>query len=192
VRSSNTMKLSALHRSHQRAGAIFADIESWQVPDVFATAESEVSQVRHSVGIADLSHRIKFDSPSRLGDNSWQLGPRHYLTIFDPPMDLPPDAVDVTGAYADFLVAGCTARAVLSKLSSLNVQEDTLPNLTCGQTNVAHSHAIILREDLGTIPAFHLLIGREYAESAWESILHAGHEFRIAPFGLQALARLRS
>jgi glycine cleavage system aminomethyltransferase T len=185
------MKVSPLHRTHQRAGAVFADIESWEVPDVFATVESEVSQVRHSVGIADLSHRMKFDSPSRLGENSWKLGPGHYLTIFDPPLVLPLDAVNVTGVYADFLVAGCKVRALLSKLSSLDVQEYALPNLSCAQSDVAHTHAIILREDLGTIPAFHLLIGREYAESAWESLLHAGHEFHITPFGLQALAQLR-
>ena len=28
---------------------------------------------------------------------------------------------------------------------------------------------------------------RELAESVWEAILHAGHEFQIVPFGLRAL-----
>jgi glycine cleavage system aminomethyltransferase T len=186
------MKVSPLYRMHKQAGAIFANVASWQMPDVFSTVESEVSQVRNSVGIADLSHRVKFDSPSRLGEYSWQLGPRHYLTISDSPLDLSLDAVDVTGAYADFLVAGCYARALLSKLSSLNVQECALKNMACAQTEVAHSHAIILREDLSTIPGFHLLVGRDYAESAWEAVLHAGREFRIVPFGLKALARLRA
>jgi glycine cleavage system aminomethyltransferase T len=52
---------------------------------------------------------------------------------------------------------------------------------------VAHVPGIILRDDLGDIPAYHLLVSREYGESVWDAILHAGHEFHIAPCGLKAL-----
>ncbi len=186
------MKLSPIHRQHKKAGAILADIDTWQIPDVFATVESEVALVRQGVGIADLSHRAKFDTPVQPRSDWWQLGPKHYLAIADPPCAPPPGAVDVTGAYADFLLAGPFAKAVLAKLSPLNTQEEAFPNLTCAQASVAHSHAVLLREDIASLPAVHLLIGREYAESAWEAILHAGHEFQIAPFGLQALARLKA
>ena len=51
---------------------------------------------------------------------------------------------------------------------------------------MAHVHAIVLRKDLSRDPAYHLLVGREYGESVWESVLHAGHEFHITPFGLEA------
>jgi len=47
--------------------------------------------------------------------------------------------------------------------------------------------AIILRRDLGPLPAFHLLVSREYGESVWDSLLHAGSEFPITQFGLKAL-----
>jgi glycine cleavage system aminomethyltransferase T len=52
-------------------------------------------------------------------------------------------------------------------------------------------HAIVLREDIRSIPGFHILISREYAESVWEAIVHAGHEFHLQPFGLEALTLLR-
>jgi glycine cleavage system aminomethyltransferase T len=186
------MKLSPIHRQHLKAGAIFADLEGWQIPEVFTTADSELAAVRQAVGIADLSHRAKFETPIQPQTDSWRLGPKHYLSIAEPPCAAPPGAVDVTGAYVDFLLAGPYAKAVLSKLSPLNTQEEAFPNLTCAQASVAHSHAVLLREDIGPLPAVHLLIGREYAESAWDAILHAGHEFHIAPFGLEALARLRA
>ena len=51
---------------------------------------------------------------------------------------------------------------------------------------MAHVHAVVLRKDLKGILAYHLLVSREYGESVWESVLHAGHEFHILPFGLQA------
>jgi glycine cleavage system aminomethyltransferase T len=87
--------------------------------------------------------------------------------------------------YADFVLAGPRSREVLSKLTALDVREQALPNLSCGQSSLAHAHAIVLRQDLGSVPAFHLLVSRDVSESVWESLLHAGEEFHIAPFSLE-------
>jgi len=187
----------------------------WQVPARFADPEDEAAGVRASVGLADLSWMLKFDlkgyglkSPLALGESafSWNLGPLHTLVTCDPSarreemnrfqtlgeggaaLSLPPPiyVTEVTSLYSQFLLAGPRCRQILSKLTSLNVSETSLPNLTCGQSRVAHVHAIILRQDLRGIPAYHLLVSREYGESVWESVLHAGHEFHLSPFGLQA------
>jgi heterotetrameric sarcosine oxidase gamma subunit len=42
----------------------------------------------------------------------------------------------------------------------------------------------------GGLPAFQLLVARDYGESVWEAVLHAGHEFHAAPFGLETLSAL--
>jgi glycine cleavage system aminomethyltransferase T len=73
----------------------------------------------------------------------------------------------------------------------LNTCNAAFPNLSSAQASVAHAHAIVLREDIGSIPAFHLLVGRDYAESLCESIVHAGHEFHFCLFGLQTLQLLQ-
>jgi glycine cleavage system aminomethyltransferase T len=99
---------------------------------------------------------------------------------------------DVTSVFAQFLLAGPAARDVLCKLTSLNVSESALPDAGCGQASLAHVRAIILRRDLGPLPAFHLLVSREYGESVWDSVLHAGQDFRITQFGLNALQILES
>ena len=75
---------------------------------------------------------------------------------------------------------------MLSKLTSLNASERSLPNHSSRQASVADVGAIILRNDVDGIPAVHVLVSREYAESVWDSIVHAGHEFHLAPFGLRA------
>jgi len=93
---------------------------------------------------------------------------------------------EVTSVYAQLLLAGPRSREVLNKLTSINLSENLQEDLTCAQTNVAHVHAIVLRKDQAGIPAYHLLVSREYGESIWESLLHAGHEFHITSFGLQA------
>lgn len=142
------------------------------------------------VGLADISYRAKFESKIRPERLWWRLSSSLYLAIGEPPLDPPLEAVDVTSVYANLFLAGPHSRDVLAKLTSLDCQ--ALPNQSCGQASVAHAHAIVLREDLNSLPAFHLLISREYAESVWESILHAGHEFHLQPFGLQALQLLRT
>ncbi|MGO8791782.1 MAG: hypothetical protein ACLQVL_30950 [Terriglobia bacterium] len=199
---------------HRESGATMAEHHGWNVPSFFTAATDEATRTRESVGLADVSWVAKFDlqgrgltsPPGVVADAfSWELGRLHYLLTCEPPADgvrerlqqilksgadqsLPPPlyVTEVTSVYAHLLLAGPRSRDVLSKLTSLNVSRVLRENLTCAQTTVAHVHAIILRKDLSSIPAYHLLVSREYGESVWESVLHAGHEFHIAPFGLEA------
>ncbi len=84
--------------------------------------------------------------------------------------------------YARFLIAGPNSRALLSKLTSLNL------DLATAHGTVAHVRSLVTRHDRG----FVLEVPRDYAESVWEAILHAGEEFHIAPFGLEACRRLEA
>jgi heterotetrameric sarcosine oxidase gamma subunit len=145
--------------------------------------------VRSSAGIADLSYRAKFETRAP-AEGAWRLGAERYLVVGEPPVAAPADAFDISGVYASLLLAGPRSRDVLGKLTSLNTSEVSLANRNCAQASVAHVHAIVLREDIGALPAFHLLIARDYAESVWEAVLHAGEEFHLQPFGLDALRLL--
>ncbi len=206
-----------LFHAHEQIGASFVDHHGWRVPAYFTWAQKEAEQLAASAGLGDLSWMIKLDlkvyalkTPLAVTDaKGWCLGPQHYLVTCDPaaravvldqlralsaPPDLalpPPVSVtDVTSVYAQFLLAGPRSADVLRKLTSLNVT--VLANLACGQANVAHVPAIVLRDDMARLPAFHVLVSREYGESVWDVILHAGHEFHITPCGLKGLELLGS
>jgi glycine cleavage system aminomethyltransferase T len=185
------IRQSPLFHRHEQAGASFVDHHGWRVPAYFTFAQKEAEQLARSVAVGDLSWMVKLDvkgqPPETLNGTAWCLGPQHFLVTCNPsapPLDIP-YVTDVTSVYAQFLLAGPRSRDVLRKLTSLNVT--TLGNLACGQANVAHVHGKVLRDDIGDIPAFHILVSREYGESVWDAILHAGHEFHITPFGLKAL-----
>lgn len=185
------VRQSPLFHRHEQAGASFVDHHGWQVPAYFTFAQKEAEQLSKSVAVGDLSWMVKLDvkghEPKTPDGTAWCLGPEHYLVTCHPsapPLDMP-YVTDVTSVYAQFLLAGPRSRDVLRKLTSLNVT--TLANLACGQANVAHVHGRLLREDIGDIPAFQILASREYGESVWDAILHAGHEFHIVPFGLKAI-----
>lgn len=84
--------------------------------------------------------------------------------------------------YARLLISGPNARPLLSKLTSLNLDRNT------SYGTVAHVRGMVLRDALG----FLVLVPRDYAESVWDAILHAGEEFHITPFGLEAHRRLEA
>jgi len=204
---------TALFHKHEQAGAGFTEHHGWQVPAYFTFAQKEAEQLSQSAALSDVSWMTKLDlkgyglktPPSLRGARAWSLGQLHYLVTCDPPardralaqirsafssapdLALPPPVyvTDVTSVYAHFLLAGPQSRGVLRKLTSLNVT--ALDNLACGQASLAHAHSIVLREDLGAVPAFHILVSRDYGESVWDAVMHAGHEFHLVPFGLRAL-----
>jgi len=190
-----------------------------QVPASFTSPHDEAARVRESVGLADVSWMLKFDlqgqglrTPPEVGPEAcwWALGRLHGLITCEPlagnavrerlqqiwnaraePSSPPPFYVtDVTSVYAQLLLAGPHSRELLNKLTSLNLSDNSLENGKCAQAGVAHVHSIVLRKDLKGIPAYHLLVNRDYGESVWESVLHAGHEFHIVPFGLEAQSAL--
>jgi glycine cleavage system aminomethyltransferase T len=196
-------KQSALHYWAEKVGATFTVHHGWQTPARFAQASQEAAAVSDTAGLADLSWMSKFDLKGSgveklpaLGEGvrSWRLGPAHLLVTCDPAMQPAfPGAVlvtDVTSVFAQFLLAGPCGRQILAKLSSLNVSERALPDCGCAQTSLAHTHATVLRQDLKSVAAFHLLVARDYGEFVWEAVLHAGHEFHLAPFGLEALREM--
>ena len=184
------MKRSALFYCHQREGASFIGYRGWELPAFFSQPEQEAAHVREYVGLSDESYLRKFDLRKQPSQRAWRLGENHYLLLSELALDAPPGAIDVSSVYTSLRLTGPRSRDVLAKLTSLNVGELAFPNLFCAQTSIAHAHTILMREDLGPLLAFHILISRDYGESLWESILHAGDEFDISRFGLTALQSL--
>jgi sarcosine oxidase subunit alpha len=207
------IKQTALFHVHHESKAAMVEHHGWQIASSFGNPSDEAARARESVGLADVSWMSKFDlqgsglksAPDlRPEAASWLLGRRQFLLTCEPSATIgvrrrlqqlqngdaasPANiyVTEVTSAYTQLMLAGPRSREVLSKLTSLDPSEGAMGNLTCAQASLAHVHAIVLRDDLPGISAFHLLVGREYGESVWESILHAGQEFDITPFGLEA------
>jgi glycine cleavage system aminomethyltransferase T len=201
-----------LFHAHERASASLMEHHGWRVPAYFTFAQKEAEQLSKRAGLSDVSWMTKLDlkgwglkTPPTVGDGrAWCLGLQHYLVTCAPPkreaitanllsspasgdLSLPPPIyiTDVTSVYAQFLLAGPRSCEILRKLTSLNVS--ALENLACGQASLAHANSKVLRDDLQGLPAFHILVSREYGESVWEAILHAGHEFELAPVGVKTL-----
>lgn len=204
------MRYSPLHRLHEQSGALIQDHCGWAVPAHYKDTQAEAARMRESAGLVDCSYLDKMELQGRAiattaanppaGCPVWKLTSTRALLTCEPTQrhaveswlaSLPPHTVyltDMTSVFADFVLAGPHSRDILAKLTSLNTGK--LANLACAQASVAHANCIVMRQDRSGIPTFHLLPVRDYAESVWESILHAGHEFHLAPCGFRALEAL--
>lgn len=89
-----------------------------------------------------------------------------------------------------FQVTGAHAGAMFAKLCAVDLRPDQFPDLAIAQTSVARSNTVVIRDDLGAIPAFHLLGDSASAGYMWECLLDAMREFNGAPIGLDALLAL--
>ena len=100
--------------------------------------------------------------------------------------------MDRTSGYALFLLCGPKATRVLSKLASVDLGENSLPDLACRSGPVAAIQAMLIRRDRSRLAGYEILLHREYAEYLWDAVIEAGRPFQIHPFGLAALRQLES
>ena len=91
---------------------------------------------------------------------------------------------DRTHGQAMMLLVGPASREVLSRLCSLDLHPSHFPNLSTQTSSVAKTRQIIIRQDVGDLPAFALIGASSLAAYLWETILVAGWDV-----GLQSVGR---
>jgi len=89
-----------------------------------------------------------------------------------------------------FALTGDQAATAMAKLCGVDLRTDAFSNLAIAQTSVARSNAIVLRDDIGPTPVFHLLGDCAAAESQWDYLLDAMAEFEGRLVGWDALRAL--
>lgn len=98
--------------------------------------------------------------------------------------------VDVSSVFAGCCFLGPSGRALLRKLTELNVNPEDFPNLSVTHTPIRHVPTIILRNDLGSMLAYQLYFERAYAEYFWDVVFTSGKELGIAPIGSSTMKLL--
>jgi len=97
---------------------------------------------------------------------------------------------NATSVLAGITLIGPAAPHVLSKLSSVDVSLETLPDPSCTEGGVAGVQCAIIRNGISTpqrrIDSFDLYVGRGYAEYFWDALSEAGREVKIVPVGTKA------
>ena len=101
-------------------------------------------------------------------------------------------ATDVTHGRSEFTVIGPSSAELLSRFCSLDFHNSQFPNLTAKQSNLVKTNQLILRHDIGDLPAYALIGARSLGAYLWEIIMEAGRDLEIAPVGFATLQSLKS
>lgn len=89
-----------------------------------------------------------------------------------------------------FAITGERSAAMFAKICGVDLRPKAFANHTIAQTSVARTNCIVIRDDFGGAPAYHLLGDSASASFAWTSLLDAMQEFGGASAGLDALLAL--
>ncbi len=98
---------------------------------------------------------------------------------------------DVTEDFAAFNLAGPFARAVLRKLTGSDVSDLAFPYMRARQMEVAGFACCVLRIGFTGELSYEIHPPAAFGLQLWKTILDAGREFGIRPFGVEAQRVLR-
>ena len=99
--------------------------------------------------------------------------------------------VNVSSAYGAINVAGPRSRELIGRLTEVDVTAAALPYLKLVQAEVAGVPAIILRIGFVGELSYEVHFPGAYAEHVWDSMLEAGSDLGVLPFGLESQRILR-
>lgn len=97
---------------------------------------------------------------------------------------------DLTSALAALDLIGPNAPGLLARVSPLDLTPAAAPPLAVVQGELGRVRAIIVRLDLARVPAFRVMVAREYGEFVWNGLCDAGHDLGLTPVGAAARAML--
>ncbi len=92
--------------------------------------------------------------------------------------------------HAWLALTGTHAAALLAKLCAVDLRPPAFPQGRVAQTSIARLNGVIVRDDRGEVPFFHLLADCAAAEYLWDCLRDAMAEFDGRPVGLAALRGL--
>jgi sarcosine oxidase subunit alpha len=98
---------------------------------------------------------------------------------------------DVTQGLAAVNLAGPRAREIMSRLTDLDISNEGFPYLDGQRGKVAGVPCLILRIGFVGELGYEIHFPTAYGEHVWDSILDAGHDFAVRPFGLEPQRILR-
>jgi heterotetrameric sarcosine oxidase gamma subunit len=116
-------------------------------------------------------------------------------TLFNRLRDLAPaqdcaHITDMTSAFAAFRLSGPESTEILKRICPINLDNRSFVSGQCAQASLARVGAVLVRDDVGNLPNYLILVSRDYGEYCWESIVHVGQKYGLRCYGVSAARRL--
>lgn len=99
---------------------------------------------------------------------------------------------NVTEQYAQVAVVGPKARHLLEKLGGMDVSKETLPFMQWADGQLADFNARVYRISFSGELSYEIAVPASQGRAFWDTLLKAGEEFGIMPYGTEALHIMRA
>jgi len=140
---------------------------------------------------------------SRFSENHYQVGTtsagakRIYLWMEEwlqcEWRDLDVQLTQVTDQWAVCTLTGPKARQVLAKLkSNIDLSADNFPHMTFREGTLANVPVRIFRVSFTGELSYEINVPANYGLSLWQTLITAGAEYNITPYGIEAIEILRT
>jgi heterotetrameric sarcosine oxidase gamma subunit len=197
--------VSPLEPALAAAGARFENLHGWRVATGFGSPAEELEACRSGIGVADRSGIGKFELQGDLRELAgvlegidevglWRASPDRALALCEPAETAGLRArlqdacaraprcgvVEQTAGFAAIALYGPGARALLERLTAIDVREPSLPLGGVRAGTVAGVAATLLRTGA---EAYLALLSSSAAPDAWEIFLDAGEPLGARPVG---------
>ena len=94
---------------------------------------------------------------------------------------------DITHGCAEIRVVGAASPELMSKVCGLDFDPSVFPPGNARQTSVAKTAQLVIRRDLGPLPAYSLVGARSLGAYLWITLTEAGSQWGLAPLGRKAV-----
>lgn len=157
----------------------------------------QVGRIRYGLLCSDSGMIMDDGTVTRLGEDHYFITTttgnidlmEEWLKLWTAGTGMCVHITNVTPAYAAFNVAGPKARDTLRNLTDIDLS--SFPYMRSAQGEVAGVPSILLRIGFVGETGWEIHFPAEYGEYMWETLMNAGEEFGIAPFGVEAQRILR-
>ncbi|TIN27749.1 MAG: sarcosine oxidase subunit gamma [Mesorhizobium sp.] len=108
-------------------------------------------------------------------------GGKHTMQTLAPALSGPASVSDQSHARALISISGAKARAMLAKLSSIDLHATSFPVATAATTSMDHTSVTLWRgnDRRDGLAVFNLLVFATFAESLWHTVLDAAAEYGV-------------
>lgn len=107
--------------------------------------------------------------------------------------ELDVQVVSVTDQWAQFAIAGPQSRRLLEKLlgSLIDLSNETFPYQACAEIQWDGIPTRIFRVSFSGELAYELAVPAQFGDAVIRAIMHAGEQFGVTPYGIEALGVMR-
>ncbi|MDX6523961.1 MAG: sarcosine oxidase, subunit alpha, partial [Gaiellales bacterium] len=155
--------------------------------------DMKLARVRYGIVCSDDGSIIDDGTVARLSEQEYYVtttssgagGMEQWFTWWNAVWGMDCEIVNVTSPIAAFNLAGPNARTALATLTDFDLSNEAFPYLGAGQATIAGVPCLILRIGFLGELGNELHLPAAAGEHLWDTLMEAGDEFRVKPFGLE-------